>query len=290
MATEDRNRLAHKLSDEENGGIFTAAIVPAMFSELSGQVQPRAVFVGGQPGAGKTALQEAIALNVSFDFSTVAKINGDEFRGYHPDYAALNEQDDIWAAFYTDADTGVWVAKAIDLVRGQRSNMLVEGTLRNPNVTIKSARSLTESGYQNELHVVVANEFFSRLRIFSRYLGQRQADGYGRYTLPAAHDASYARLPESLIAIIGSGLFMRVVLYDIERNVLFDSDFSGGDIVSSVSSIVAYVRSQIHQPLDKLLVDVQSMRRLAVELDCDPLVLDDIAKLSNDIIAAASSH
>lgn len=254
------DRLAHKLSDEANEALFISAIARIAYADLAPQEEPSAIFVGGQPGAGKTALQDAIAGNVRFDFSTVAKVNGDEFRPYHPDYPALNAEDDVTAAYYTDADTGVWVSRAIELVKGARSNILVEGTLRNPAVTIDSAEGLSKAGYRNELHVVVANQFFSRLRIFSRYLGQRRTDGYGRYTLLQAHDASYGRLPESLQTIIRSNLFDRVVLYDVERRVLLDSDFDREDLPGSVAAIVDFVRSTLHQPVDKLLADAQAIR------------------------------
>ena len=129
------NRLDFKLSEEESSRVFDLTIVPIRFGELVAQRAPVAFFVGGQPGAGKTALQEAIARVASCDFSTVAIVNGDEFRGYHPHFRELNAIDDTLAAFYTDADTGVWVERAIERVSAQRSSLLIEGTLRNPQVT-----------------------------------------------------------------------------------------------------------------------------------------------------------
>ncbi|MEG1561351.1 MAG: hypothetical protein RR323_02985 [Raoultibacter sp.] len=41
--------------------------------------------------------------------------------------------------------------------------------------------------------------------------------------------------------------------------------------------------------IDKLLVDVQSVRMLATSLDCDQMVLGDIKKLAADIVVAASA-
>lgn len=283
-----RDRLAHKLPDDANEALFRAAIAPAMLGGLVGQENPVAFFVGGQPGAGKTALQEAIAANSDLDFGLVAKVNGDDYRAYHPDYDALNDEDDTLAAYYTDADAGVWVTKSIELVKRARSHILVEGTLRRPEVTVASARDLAEAGYACELHVVVANGFFSRLRIFSRYLGQKERDGYGRYTLLEAHDASYDALPGSLDAILARGVFSRVVLYDIERSALFDSARYDGDAAAAVRAIVLYTRGKLHQPLDKILADVQSLRALAVGLGCNDLVMGDLAKLERDVIDAAA--
>lgn len=134
--------------------------------------------------------------------------------------------------------------------------------------------------------MVAANGFYSRLRIFSRYLGQRKVDGYGRYTLLEAHDASYAVLPQSLDEILASGLFSRTVLYDIERNVLFDSRLDARDPSEVVAAIMTLVRSRAHQPLERLLSDAQSMRRLAMELGCGDVVMADVTRLIDDLIVA----
>ena len=46
---------------------------------------PKAVLLGGQPGAGKTKLEELVNIKENF-----ISVNGDEFRKYHPKYEQLN--------------------------------------------------------------------------------------------------------------------------------------------------------------------------------------------------------
>jgi hypothetical protein len=273
----------YRLSAEENRVLFDKTIVPAEFPILVSQSQPVVVFVGGQPGAGKTALQERIEyLNVLPDLT---KINGDDYRAYHPDYNRLLYEDDTIAATYTDLDVGSWIELSINIVRLSAANALVEGTLCNPAVTIKSAQLFKDSGYLAELHVMAAHRFHSKLRVFNRYLSQREEHGFGRYTLMSAHDASYDVLPRSINTIIESGLFSRVVLYTIERDVLFDSLSYGNSKATVISDLIHFVRNEFHGSIECLLVDINTAYRKAVELGCNDLVLHDIKSLNAEVLS-----
>jgi hypothetical protein len=218
------------------------------------------------------------------DLPDLAIVNGDDFRPYHPEYDRLARQDDTLAASFTDADVGSWVEQAIELVRASSANALVEGTLRNPEVTIRSSRLFASSGYRAELHVMAAHRFHSKLRVFNRYLTQREEQGFGRYTLMGAHDASYDVLPQSLAEIIASGVFGRIVLYTIERDVLFDSQVHDGDVAAAAGSLVRYVRDGFHGSIENLLVDVNAAYRKALDLQCKELVLQDIEALGAEVL------
>jgi predicted ABC-type ATPase len=272
----------HKLTGEQNRSIFEQKIVPLEFADLVSQTQPTALFVGGQPGAGKTGLQGTIIQNADLD--AIAVINGDNFRSFHPDNEALLVKDDTLAAYHTGADVGAWVEQAIDHIKQAKANTLVEGTLRNPVVTIKSAKGFAKAGYKTELHVVVAHKFFSKIRIFWRYLGQRQTAGFGRYTLKEAHDAAYDVLPQSLKSIVEAGVFDRIVLYTIEREVIFDSNVYTADTIRAIEGLVNYSRANLHTPIENLLTDVNAIHRLAVQLNCNYLVLRDIESLNSEIV------
>jgi hypothetical protein len=115
-------------------------------------------------------------------------------------------------------------------------------------------------------------------------LDQRLKAGVGRYTLREAHDAAYRVLPSSLKQIIEDGVFGRVVLYTIEREVIFDSAFYNGNVASAVAGLVDYVRENLHSPIENLLADINDIHSLAVQLDCNKMVLDDIEALNSEII------
>ncbi len=212
----ERDPGLHLLDPSASRRIFDIAIAGRRFAHLVGVDQPTVHFFGGQPGAGKSASQQKVidALLLQSGAGSVAVIVGDEFRGYHPAYADLLETDDENAAFYTDRDSARWVEMSIGHAVTSRSHIVLEGTLRDPHVTLGSARQAIGHGYASELHVMAVHEFVSRQRIFRRYAGQIADAGHGRYTLREAHDRAYNALPSSLRTITEADVLTAITLYD----------------------------------------------------------------------------
>ncbi|MFT4287451.1 zeta toxin family protein [Nocardioides sp.] len=216
MSESGLDRELHLLSDDESLRIFLDRIVPTEFAGVAGVDRPVVHFFGGQPGAGKSVAQGAVttAIIAADGIGAVASIIGDDFRPHHPAYNRLLAEDDEAAAFYTDLDSGRWVEQAIAWAIEHRPHVILEGTFRRPGVTIESAKNFTDSSFEAHVHVLAVHKFVSRTRIFGRYYDQLRANGKGRYTLPAAHDASYDSLPASVEAILDSGVFSDATAYD----------------------------------------------------------------------------
>lgn len=217
MIERDGRPERYLLSPEENEAIFTERLLPAVFGRTRGVEEPSANFFGAQPGAGKSVLQRELitTLRRQTGKESVAAIIGDEFRPYHPLYNDFLEQNDELAAFYTDRDSATWVEKSIAYTLEVRPHVVLEGTLRNPAITLETAADYHRHGFSTELHLVAVHEFISRTRIFGRYLDQIQRNGHGRYTLPEAHDRAYRVLPGSLRTIATAGIMDRITLYNL---------------------------------------------------------------------------
>jgi hypothetical protein len=131
----------HLLSERESQEIFDRWITARRYGGLEPVEHPSVHFFGGQPGAGKPSILDTTAefLRAADGRDSVAQVIGDELRAYHPMYDALLRASDEDAAFYTDLDSGRWVEKSIDQVLGGRSHLILEGTLRRPEVTLSSA-------------------------------------------------------------------------------------------------------------------------------------------------------
>ncbi len=54
----------HALSEDERKHIFAREIVPREFPNLETVSRPSVTFVGGQPGAGKTALERRLRTEI----------------------------------------------------------------------------------------------------------------------------------------------------------------------------------------------------------------------------------
>jgi len=134
-------RKTFALSNEDNLSIFNEKIIPLEFENLIAASSPSVHFIGAQPGAGKSALQASIRDEILKTNTprSVASIIGDDLRSYHPNYLSLMKTEDKFAAFYTDYDTGKWVELAINFVLTIKPNVIIEGTLRNPETTLQTS-------------------------------------------------------------------------------------------------------------------------------------------------------
>lgn len=221
MRDADPSPDSYRLSEAEHQRIFENRILHR-FAEIQSVERPTVHFFGAQPGAGKTRAEARVAqeLVAQDGLNTVLPIIGDDFRPYHPRFAELMHENDEIAARYTAADSGRWVEKTITHALQLRPHVLIEGTLRRPEVTEASARPFVESGFTAELHVLAVHEYVSRSRIFERYIQQLHASGHGRYTMKVDHDVSYGALPMSTEKLMTSGSFITTTLTGMDGEVL----------------------------------------------------------------------
>jgi chloramphenicol 3-O-phosphotransferase len=160
----------YRLSPEQHERIFQRRIVPQLTAHARQVDAPRAVILGGQPGAGKSALQSAVEREFTAA-GGVLSIIGDDLRAYHPKYRALLRTDDRRAAFYTDRDSALWIEKLIDYANSRRFNMLIESTMHRPDKIVATASALREQGYEIEARALAVHERWSILGIHQRYEG-----------------------------------------------------------------------------------------------------------------------
>ncbi len=262
-----RDPALHLLDPGVSRRIFDLVIAGRRFAHLVGVDAPTVHFLGGQPGAGKSASQQKVidALRLQGGADSVAVIVGDEFRGYHPAYDHLLATDDANAAFYTDRDSARWVEMSIEHAIAVRSHIVLEGTLRDPSVTLGTPRQAIEHGYIAELHAMAVHEYVSRQRILRRYVGQIADSGHGRYTLREAHDRAYDAMPGSLRAIAESDILAAITLYDANARE------------------IARIEAPTSAGVDELLEQLRRQRR-ADNVDPAPL-LAELDRLEPALVA-----
>lgn len=196
---------------------------------------PRFVSVGGQPGAGKGRVLE----EVSDALPGSVIVNGDELRQFHPDYGRLMRADPLRMPEVTASAAGAWVGMANDYLREQGISAVVETTLRQPSVLLREFELFRQAGYETELRVVAVPLEVSRLGTVTRYLEQVKDSGGGRWTPGAHHDVAAAAVPDTVAALVASGLVDRVVVQDRDGTVLLDVRVSEGGRESAQRAVAA---------------------------------------------------
>lgn len=286
MSQSDLDRERYLLSEADNRRIFTERIVPTEFAGVTRAEHPAVHFFGGQPGAGKSVAQGEVTNAIIAAGGTVASIIGDDFRPHHPKYNRLLSEDDEAAAFYTDLDSGRWVEQAIAWAIEHKPNVILEGTFRRAEVTIESAKAFVVAGFEAHVHVLAVHKFISRTRVFGRYFDQIRANGRGRYTLPAAHDASYDNLPAAVEAILASGAFSFATAYGDAGVAVVEA--SGAEATAVIRDAVAEAHATVPPPetceellglLDMFETDFAQRGKSAAIADLQALKLEIVSAL-----------
>ena len=206
-------------SEEEFAGEFQSIAKHLVLeSRCAPSAHPRAVLLGGQSGAGKTALHELCVKGFK-DGSIV--INGDEYRSHHPRFAELDAQYGPEAVAHTAAWAGQMVEALVKALSSARCNLVVEGTLRTSQVPLDTAALLRGKGYRVSLALMAVKPEISLVSCQIRYELMRMAGTTPRATDPAHHNKIVADIVQNVGVLESSGLFDEIRLYSRERELLY---------------------------------------------------------------------
>lgn len=228
MSNEDLDLELHRLDPEEHDRIFRDEIVPQELAGLTRQQSPVAVFVGGQPGAGKTKTTTESVLDALTHRGTPAHVCGDFYKPFHPRYASLLAEDDSTAGAYTRLDARGWHARAEEYARAQHADVVIETAMTGPDGFADPARRFRDNGYTIEVAILAVPAAQSRLGILHRYDEQLQAHGHGRLVTPENHDNCYRGMLQTADAIDRDRAADVVTVYRRGNHALHIAQLDGG--------------------------------------------------------------
>jgi len=211
------------MPDAEHEDRFQRIIKPRYLEQGRPAANPVAYLVGGQPGAGKSSVEEK--LKDRHRDEGLVWITGDNYRQHHPRYREMFGDNDMSMPNRTQAASGGWVKKSIDHVRdtpraGKR-NVAIEGTFRDPETTRKTALELEKSGYEVRMVFVATPASESRLRALQRYQDGKIASDRGRHTPVTAHEAGYTGTAQTASAVDRQPYVSSVEMYDRYGNEIY---------------------------------------------------------------------
>lgn len=179
--------------------IYTEQIVPMIgLDKAASQQNPTLIVVGAQPGAGKSAEVQRAANGLCDS----VVINGDQFRPFHPDYEAFLKESTATAAERTSDAVGFWVSRALDDARARKCSVVMETTLRQPQLLSDTLRKYQSAGYKIHLRVLIVPDELSFLGIHQRYLAAASVAGIApRYSLRCYHDDALRNQEQTIEAL-----------------------------------------------------------------------------------------
>ncbi|MFC5724146.1 zeta toxin family protein [Streptomyces gamaensis] len=188
----------HRLSAEEHAWIFDELIAPSLLGRITPQERPAAVYVMGQPGAGKTRTARLVRRALR---GRPTWLTGDDFKVSHPDYLQLLREEPRTAGARIRADYRAWQARAEAYVRERRGDVVIEIAPDSAAQFVNSAALYRQSGYRIELVVLGVRAADSRQGTAARYAQvSRGGSRPGRFTTVRGHDASFAAVGQAVAA------------------------------------------------------------------------------------------
>ncbi|WP_313195227.1 zeta toxin family protein [Shinella zoogloeoides] len=211
------------LSPESNESIFRNDILPDYLPETMRRAgRPRMILLGGQPGAGKTAV--LIASHVELDEAgPTIRIVGDDLRSYHPQFRAFQQQDPETASQFTQLDAGRWTEKLLAAAVDRKVNIVFETTMRTPENVARVIGMARAGGYDIEARAVAVNPRLSWQGNHYRFEEMLRAGDAARIPPQHVHDAAVTGLQASLEKIETENLADRVQLRTRGGTVLYEN-------------------------------------------------------------------
>lgn len=208
------------LSPQEHARIFQEEVLPDYRLPSKGSHdRPKAIILGGQPGAGKGSLADAAKSELSGDAIT---IDPDALRNHHPDVGQLRRESPYDWSRHTHADAGQWADELRDAAVAERKNFIFDTTLSNGQWTTELIKDLQSRGYQVEVRAIAVHKLESELGVDKRFTDKLDLDGHGRYVPEGARDAIYAKVPASLDTI-QANTDVPIRIFNREGAELYDS-------------------------------------------------------------------
>ena len=192
-------------------------ILKMYISSYSSSKNPKVFLLGGQPGAGKSGLENMLNLKDEY-----ISISGDDYREYHPRFKEINLEYGKEASKYTQQWAGQITEKLIEKLAKEKYNLIIEGTLRTAQLPLKEANRFKKLGYEVELHVLAVKPEKSYLGTLLRYEEMIKQGKIPRMTPKEHHDLVVKNIGDNLEIIYNSKAFDNIKLFDRENNLLYN--------------------------------------------------------------------
>lgn len=198
------------------------------------QKQHCVIFLGGQPGSGKSSFYSQ-----DDNLSNHIVIDGDRYRRFHPFYDSIIKNDIDNYVQRTQGFVNKCIERLISDLSDEGYNLIIEGTLRDPDVPIGTCKMLKGKGYTTNLYVVAVDACTSWESTINRAYLMAEDNCTPRLVPFDKYDRIVNGLPNSLLKIESSGYFDNIRVIDRNNRLLYPSSrfFSAASTLSYVLNL-----------------------------------------------------
>ena len=204
---------------------------------------PTAIYIGGQPGCGKTTALRKI--KDEWENNNVICIIGlDNYRIYHPNYKLMEDEiNKMWdgknetdneskgndIADFTSNFAGEVSDRIIDILSNKKYNIAIEWGMRSPLVPLETMEKLHNKGYKNIVKFIIVDKYTSHEACKIRDDILNNTDIILRRIPNYFHDDAINTLPYSAEQIYIEGVLNKKIideftLVDRDNNILWNNN------------------------------------------------------------------
>lgn len=209
------------------------SIYGSLVSGHAGKRNHAVLFLGGQPGAGKSFFYQ-----IDDNFSDYIVINGDQYRKFHPYYDEMVRYDRERLPELTQPFVNRMVEGLIDKLSSEGYNLIIEGTLREADVPVRTGKMLKEKGYRTELYVIACDARKSWESTIKRAKLMQEMGEVPRIVPIAKYDYIVGHICENLKMIEVSGCMDQITVLGRDSEIFWRD---GQGISPSVSQSLASI-------------------------------------------------
>jgi hypothetical protein len=252
----------------------------AQFNLVSSD-NPVAFLLGGQPASGKSDLIKIIQATYEENFLV---INGDDIRCHHPDYKELIKNIEDFSRI-TQPYSNIFTENLINEAIKNNFNVIIEGTMRNPNIPIKTANLLKNNNFKVHAAIIASHPIISELALYERFYNEVLLDGYGRLADINSHNQACTNLLKSADMLYNSNSVDTIQIfsnYPIAQIHNLPCSFSKNNSTLP-STLIERQRTKQIQQQDFLNSRINAAKNLLLQLN--PSLKMNMIKIISDLKA-----
>lgn len=201
-----------------------AQVTPPGRPQRAPGVRPVVILIGGQPGAGKTTIQDGLQTALGADRTAVYDLDDD--LPAHPRHDAIMRAHGIGGNRIVDENLPLNLdRRCLDHLRAGRTqyDVIASAPMQSEDGTKLWADGFRDKGYRVAVVYVATNEANSLLGLANRYQQARDDTGIGRWVQPRLHDRAYSSVPETAHALESDAYVDDIYVVDRDGRVLFEN-------------------------------------------------------------------
>ena len=199
----------YKMSDEELNSIVSRMKSVIVDTYEKSDELPVAIFTGGQPGAGKSAIVAKSKIDLAKENKDAIVFDLDSYRGLFSKSLEIAQKYPEYFQHLTNSYSGKIMEALSNMAIEEGFNFIMEGTMGKSVYTLDV---LLKSGkkYKIVARLLAVSREESILSMFERYILMEEKTGFGRLTTINDHDERYENFPNIADTLEGKGVEVEV--------------------------------------------------------------------------------